>query len=223
MFTNCVYVKNLGASSGAQKAVMMMNRASHPVLQTVYWSDLGFASNTMALVSNVWTGTVAGNFAGSFQSITAGNDAGLFIISAGQNLYGNGADLTNINGANITAGTIPDVVLSANVELLNAVQTNTGAKTFSGGLSASKIVANGFASTAANPTLAIAGTGVTNTLGVNADAYVTCIAATFTIFNNAGTAVLTNFAATCNNQMFHLQPGGSIQAAGGLSGTLVPW
>lgn len=82
---------------------------------------------------------------------------------------------------------------------------------------------NGAASKAINATVAIVGTGATNSMGVNATAYVICTATTFTNFNNAGTAVLTNTTATFNNQMFNLQPGGFIKAASGLSGTLVPW
>jgi hypothetical protein len=71
--------------------------------------------------------------------------------------------------------------------------------------------------------LVITGTGITNTLGRNATAYLSCTSITSTVFNNAGAAVLTNTTATFVHQAFNLQPGGSITAASGLSGNVIPW
>jgi hypothetical protein len=46
---------------------------------------------------------------------------------------GSGASLTNLNATNITAGTLADARLSANVPLLNGNQTFSGTPTFNGG------------------------------------------------------------------------------------------
>ena len=57
------------------------------------------------------------------QSTTATAIADLF--------SGSGASLTNLNGSNISTGTVADARLSANVALLTGTQTFSGAKTFS--------------------------------------------------------------------------------------------
>src|SRR5204863_179238 len=45
---------------------------------------------------------------------------------------GNGANLTSLSAANLSAGTLADARLSANVSLLNGNQTFTGSNTFNG-------------------------------------------------------------------------------------------
>jgi len=45
---------------------------------------------------------------------------------------GNGSGLTNLNGSQVTVGTVPDARLSSNVPLLNASQTFTASNTFTG-------------------------------------------------------------------------------------------
>lgn len=83
---------------------------------------------------------------------------------------------------------------------------------------------NGVGSLATDAPIIIQATGISNASTTkNWVAYVTCTATTFTNFNNAGTAVLTNTTATFNNQLFILQPGGSIKAAAGLSGVIIPF
>ena len=78
------------------------------------------------LVGTVPAALIAGNFPGSVNfSNAANNFAGTF--------SGNGASLTSLNAGNITSGTLPNAQLPANVALLNASQTFSGANTFSGG------------------------------------------------------------------------------------------
>lgn len=84
-------------------------------------------------------------------------------------------------------------------------------------------VTNGLKSLATTAPVAITATGITNNMGKMACAYVTCTAVTFTNFNNAGTAILTNTSLTAIGQLFILQSGGSIQAASGLSGNMIPF
>lgn len=79
-----------------------------------------------------------------------------------------------------------------------------------------------FLMSSTNATLAIAATGITNTWGGPAIAYVTSSATTFTNFNAAGNGVLTNTSLTANDQSFVLAPGWSIKAASGLSGNMIP-
>src|SRR5213075_1873829 len=45
---------------------------------------------------------------------------------------GNGANITNLNAANLASGAVADARLSANVPLLNRNQTFSGSNTFSG-------------------------------------------------------------------------------------------
>ncbi len=73
-------------------------------------------------------------------------------------------------------------------------------------------------STGGTATGSITATGYTNILGTNV--YVNCIgtAVAVTIKNNAGTPVATNTVAT-GGTIIPLQPGGSISAASGLTGT----
>ena len=79
------------------------------------------------------------------------------------------------------------------------------------------ITAFGVGSLATN-TAAIASTGWTNTTSVNMEADVVATAATYTVYNAAGTPVFTNMAFT--GVIPHiLQPGGKITAASGLGGS----
>lgn len=77
------------------------------------------------LVGTVPAALIAGNFPGSVNfSNAANNFTGTF--------SGNGASLTGLNAGNITSGTLPNAQLPANVALLNASQTFSGANTFGG-------------------------------------------------------------------------------------------
>jgi hypothetical protein len=89
-------------------------------------------------------------------------------------------------------------------------------------LASTVATSNGFASYASQATLAIAATGITNAYGIGAGAYLTCSGITSYLTNAVGQCVKTNTSATYVDQYFHLQPGGCLHAASGLSGTLIP-
>ena len=75
------------------------------------------------LVGTVPAALIAGAFPGSVNfSNAANNFTGTF--------SGNGAGLTSLNGSFISQGTVADARLSANVALLNASQTFSGANSF---------------------------------------------------------------------------------------------
>lgn len=80
---------------------------------------------------------------------------------------------------------------------------------------------NGFASFASDAGVALTATGLTNALGKNAMAYVTATAIAFTIKNAANTTLYTSPTLTATISV-QLHPGWSVNAASGLSGTLLP-
>ena len=100
-----------------------------PVLPVPYAIFANGASNLFGtLAATQLTGTlpsaqVAGNYSGQVNFPNATNSfSGAFV--------GNGALLTNLNGSQLTAGTVADARLSTNVALLNTNQTFTGVNNF---------------------------------------------------------------------------------------------
>ncbi len=89
-------------------------------------------------------------------------------------------------------------------------------------LASTVTTSNGFASYANQATVAVTATGITNAYGVGAGAYLTCTSITSYLTNAVGVCVKTNTSASYVDQYFHLQPGGCLHAASGLSGTLIP-
>ncbi len=81
------------------------------VLGTVPAAQVSGASTNQVTFTNV-NNTFGGTFNGTFS--------------------GNGAAVTNLNGSQITFGTVADARLSTNVALLNTNQTFTGTNTFTG-------------------------------------------------------------------------------------------
>lgn len=79
---------------------------------------------------------------------------------------------------------------------------------------------DGLISYAADATYSLNTTGGTNTLGKNATAYVTATAVAFTVKDSAGTTLYTSPTLTAT-VCVHLQPLWSVNAASGLSGTVV--
>ncbi len=80
---------------------------------------------------------------------------------------------------------------------------------------------NGFSSYSTTAGVALTATGLTNALGINGTAYVTATAVAFTIKNRANATIYTSPTLTTTVSV-HLQPGWSVNAASGLSGTLLP-
>jgi hypothetical protein len=139
------------------------------------------------------------------------------MTNVGSSFAGNGSGLTNLTAAKLTgANTLPGAVLPLGGTFQTITVTNgetiLGTNFSAGGYSSSNTVAP----------VAIVATGITNKLGVNAKAYLTAAGVTYTNFNNAGTAYLTNTLTGTNIFVDVLQPNGKITAASGLSGRLVP-
>ncbi len=180
--------------------------------------------------ANVAAGATAANGAASANTpngIVKRDAAGGFAAGtlAGTNFTGNGANLTNLNAAQLTAGTLPDGRLSPNVALLNANQNFDGSNTFAGVVGATN-VNNAFRGTltgtllgnAATATLANNFSGslagdVTGAQGATAVALV----GGQTAATIAGGAVSANAATSANT------PNAIVKrdAAGGLSAGLI--
>lgn len=116
-------------ASGAASFTALAPR--QPILPAPYAIFATGASNLLGglqstqLVGTIPPALVTGTFPGSVNfSNAANNFAGAF--------SGNGAGLYNLNGSAVASGTVADARLSANVALLNASQTYTGANTFAG-------------------------------------------------------------------------------------------
>lgn len=81
---------------------------------------------------------------------------------------------------------------------------------------------NGFASYSTISTNQIPTTGWTNNAAINVTVYTTATAVSFTINNRAGTVLYTSPTLTATIPV-NLQPGWSIRAASGLTGTVLPF
>jgi len=85
-----------------------------------------------AITASNLSGTLsAAQLSGTYgNAVTLNNSGNNFSGS----FNGNGANVTNVNGSQITSGTIADARLSANIARLNANQTFTGTNTFVGAI-----------------------------------------------------------------------------------------
>jgi hypothetical protein len=84
-------------------------------------------------------GTLTGNNTFSGNNVFQGSNhySGILVATNADNLLvGDGSGLTELDASALKGGTVSDARLSANVSLLNASQTITGNKTFSGTVSA---------------------------------------------------------------------------------------
>ena len=94
--------------------------------------DAKAAATNTALLNGTNTFTGTNNFTGT-----------VLITNAASTISGNGAGLTNLAAGNIASGSLADARLSANVPLLNAVQSFTGTtNTFTGTIYAANSLAN---------------------------------------------------------------------------------
>lgn len=135
----------------------------------------------------------------------------------------NAANATSVAAAQLTgANAMPGSVLP----LVGTFQTITvtNPATFKNNVTnfGTNFSAGGYASSNTAAAVAIVATGITNNLGVNAKVFLTAVGVTYTNFNNAGTAYLTNKLTGTNVFVDVLQPNGKITTGSGLAGRLVP-
>jgi hypothetical protein len=93
-----------------------------PVPYAITASNLTGALPTAQLSGALASAQLAGTYSSA-----------LTLNNAGNTFSGNGSGLTGLNAAQLISGTIPDGRLSANVPLLNRVQTFSGANFFTAG------------------------------------------------------------------------------------------
>lgn len=102
-----------------------------PILPVPYAVFANGASNVFGplpaaqLSGTIGSSQIAGTYANAVNFSSGGNTfAGVFA--------GSGGALSNLNGSQITSGTVADARLSANISQLNQSQTNSGNSTFTG-------------------------------------------------------------------------------------------
>jgi hypothetical protein len=105
-----------------------------PILPVPYAIFAGGASNLVGGLSTTQlVGTLpASAFAGYTNTVSLTNANNKFNGTFNGVFTGNGLWLTNLNGSQVTVGTVADARLSANVALLNTNQTFTGSNIFTG-------------------------------------------------------------------------------------------
>ncbi|HXI72986.1 MAG TPA: hypothetical protein VNN22_21815 [Verrucomicrobiae bacterium] len=113
-----------------------------PLLPVPYAIFANSASNLLGtLASTQLSGTLpASAFTGYTNTVALINSGNLF----GGTFSGDGAGLANLNGSQITSGTVADARLSSNVALLNANQTFSGTNVFNGGNTFTNLRGNSF-------------------------------------------------------------------------------
>jgi hypothetical protein len=131
IFTGANCWLSIGVRTNGDTNAFTLLSPRQPILPVPYAIFAGSASNlTGTLAANQLTGTVpsaqiSGTYSGPVNFTSGANTfAGAFA--------GNGSALTNLNGSQITSGTVADARLSSNVALLNASQTFTGNNQFNG-------------------------------------------------------------------------------------------
>jgi hypothetical protein len=131
IFTGTNYWLSIGVRTNGDTSAFTLLSPRQPILPVPYAIFAGSASNltgTLAaaqLVGTVPSAQISGPYGGQVNFSNGGNNfSGAFA--------GNGGSLTNLNGSNITSGTVADARLSGNVALLNASQTFTGNNQFNG-------------------------------------------------------------------------------------------
>ncbi|MGA2852749.1 MAG: hypothetical protein ABSE90_01260 [Verrucomicrobiota bacterium] len=92
-----------------------------------------FATTASNVSGTVSAAQLLGALPGASLSGTYGG--AVTLNNAGNSFTGNGGGLTGLNASQLASGTMADTRLSANVALLNANQTFTGADNFSGNIS----------------------------------------------------------------------------------------
>ncbi len=135
----------------------------------------------------------------------------------------------NIKGTSIALGTATALgkahVTNSTAQislLIQTIATNSLAQFTTGNTLKAVVETNGFGSYNSSATNAIAASGWTNTSGAQQTALVTATAVSFTVLDRAAATLYTSPTLTATLSI-PLQPGWAINAASGLTGTILPW
>ena len=131
VFTGTNYWLSIGVRPTGDTNAFTQLLPLQPILPVPYAVFATSASNILgSLSATQLSGTLpSAQIMGSyFGSVNFTNPADTFTGT----YFGNGSNLTSLNGSQITAGTVADARLTTNVALLNGNQTFTGLNTFSG-------------------------------------------------------------------------------------------
>ncbi len=170
---------------------------------TPYLFDTSIAhtSGNLMEVKNNGTNVAYFKYDGSLTSERGANSAVLG-VSSGGTPYISGTSALQLSGGSGT------VTLSAN-SLTPSPDNSVDAGTASFGFRVGYF-GSGVSSKATDAAVTIAATGWTNTFGKNATVYMDSVAGiTYTVYNDAGTAVYTNSVSALNSTV-NLQPSGKV-------------
>jgi hypothetical protein len=130
IFTGTNYWLEIGVCAANSNSFVTL-APRQPLLPVPYAIFANGASNLLGtlsatqLVGSIPSAQLAGNYSGAVNFANSANTfSGAF--------SGDGSSLSNLNGSQISSGTVADVRLSPNVALLNASQTFSGNNIFNG-------------------------------------------------------------------------------------------
>lgn len=164
----------------------------------VFGSTADFGANDVSI-----------NHSAHLLSIGNGVDGWLEVIGGGGTRFrcaGFGVNAFPLGGLTIGAN-------QASFQILDVIGNS--------GTSGTNFCTNGYASFATDTAVTIAATGWTNVMAKSANVYVSSVAVSWIIKNRANATIYTSPTLTTTIPV-HLQPGWSVSAASGLSGTALP-
>lgn len=133
VFTGTNYWLAIGVRTNGSTNAFTVLQPLQPLLPVPYAIFANSASN---LLGNLAVSQLAGTLtstqlAGTYSSpVSFTNNGNVFSGTYSGTFSGNGANLTALNGSQVTSGTVADARLSSNVAFLNGNQTFTGTNTF---------------------------------------------------------------------------------------------
>jgi hypothetical protein len=132
IFTGTNYWLQIGVQTNGLTNAFTLLFPRQPILPVPYAIFANTASNLLGVLNATQlSGTLPSSaFAGYTNTVSLTNSANLFNGTFNGTFAGNGTNLVNLNASQLTGGTVADARLSANVPLLNANQTFTGANNF---------------------------------------------------------------------------------------------
>lgn len=129
VFTGTNYWLGIGVRTNGSTNAFTILQPRQPILPTPYAIFANSASNLLGTLSAAQlSGTLSSTqLSGTYTSPVSFTDASNVF---GGTFSGNGSALANLNGSQLTSGTVADARLSANVAFLNSNQTFTGTNFF---------------------------------------------------------------------------------------------